>query len=139
MPAFYRGLEAYLLAGALFGLMAFLAYLLAWGLLLWDHRTHFTVDAKGLTVQDTYIKGIRGRPLTIKRSQIVRTYSNIGSKFPYFFIVYMREGKKRFVGLDKSNLSDYKQFLYALMEMAPAVNSGTWRYWDVKDAEKAAH
>jgi uncharacterized membrane protein (DUF485 family) len=134
--SFSKGASAYLGAGLIIGFGVFFACLLVSGILEYDSKTYFKVNPKGLTVQDTYTWGIKGKSLTIQQSEMLRVYSNIKSEFPSFFIVYMHDGKKKYVGLNKSMITDYNELLYALMEIAPVVNEGTWRYKTVKDAEE---
>jgi hypothetical protein len=136
MIDYSQGFNAYCLAGMLVCSEVFLACILVAGILLIGHTTHFTVDPKGLHVQEIYFQGIKGKPVLFKKEEILRIYSNVKSEFPYLFIVYKRDGKKRIVGLDKSLLRDYDRFLCTLMELVPIINDGTWKYHAIKDAEK---
>jgi len=130
-----QGLDAFLYAGGLIGIAFFLACCLIAGILFMDNKTYFTVNHEGLTIQETYIGGVGGKPVILRKSDILRIYTNASSKFPYYFIVYMRNRKKKYIGLDKSEIKDYKKFLFALGKIVVVINEGIWKYRDVKNAE----
>lgn len=105
------------------------------GIIYWDFKTNITLDKNGIFVQYAYLGRFKGKSLNFLFSDILRLYSNQSSDFPYFFLVYIQNGKKKIIGIDKSGIDKYSEFLAKLEEKVTIINERKWIYSEVKNEE----